>query len=122
MPRLPCPRCGRQLWPGYWRWVRFTAVSWEGCRRVERELRIWIRRGRCPACQRSQALLPSFLLERRLDVAPGIGQAVAESVKGRGQRKVAERHRRPHSTVRGWRRRHRARAAELAQLVVGLGP
>jgi transposase-like protein len=116
VPRLPCPECERPLvfWSGYWRWVR-----------AERDLRIWVRRGRCPVCKRSQALLPSFLLERRLDAVPVIGQAVAESVAGRGLRKVAEERGRPHSTVRDWRRRHRARAAELvvelAQLAADLG-
>jgi transposase-like protein len=64
-------------------------------------------------------------LERRLDAVPVIGRAVAESVAGPGLRRVAEEQGRPHSTVRDWRRRHRARAGELvvelARLTVELG-
>jgi Domain of unknown function (DUF6431) len=55
---LACPGCGRRLggWGGYWRWVRGPGSA-----------RLWIRRGRCSTCARSHALLPDFLLERRLD-------------------------------------------------------
>jgi hypothetical protein len=102
-------RCG-----GYPRWARET-----------REWRIWIWRERCRSCRRSHSLLPSFLLERRLDVVEVIGEGVRRSVAGEGLPKIAAALGRPYSTVRDWRRRHRGRAgdlvAELAARVVELG-
>ena len=56
------------------------------------------------------ALLPVFLLLRRLDPVAVIGNAVARMVGGVGARSVAERAGVPHTTARDWRRRHRARA------------
>ena len=58
-------------------------------------------------------LLPSFLLERRLDVVEVIGEGVRRSVAGEGLPKIAAELGRPYSTVRDWRRRHRERAGEL---------
>jgi len=99
---------------GYPRWAREA-----------REWRIWIWRGRCGSCRRSHGLLPSFLLERRLDVVEVIGEGVRRSVAGEGLPKIAAELGRPYSTVRDWRRRHRERAvelvAELAGRVVELG-
>jgi hypothetical protein len=116
--QLPCPDCGRWLggWGGYWRWVRGRGSR-----------RLWIRRGRCSACARSQALLPDFLLERRLDEVEVIGHALALSVGARlGMRRVAEPLEVPMTTVRGWRRRFGLRApvlaAALVALAVGLHP
>ena len=56
---------------GYPRWAR-----------AAREWRIWI--WRCRRCGRSHTLLPSFLLERRLDVVDVIGEGVRRSVAGEG--------------------------------------
>ena len=99
---------------GYPRWAR-----------AAREWRIWIWRGRCRICRRSHGLLPSFLLERRLDVVEVIGEGVRRSVAGEGLPKIAAELGRPYSTVRDWRRRHRKRAGELvvelAAQVVELG-
>ena len=77
-----CPECGRQLsrWGGYWRWLR-GSDTW----------RLWICRGRCSSCRRSHALLPDFLLARRLDEVEVIGRAlVLAIVIGLGMRTVAD--------------------------------
>lgn len=107
-----CPICGQRLgrWGGYWRWVRGRGTE-----------RLWIRRGRCPICRRSHALLPDFLLERRLDEVQVIGQALVLSIaSGLGMRAVAERLSLPMTTARDWRRRFRARALVLATALVAL--
>jgi hypothetical protein len=103
------------FWSGYRRFVRGRA----------RVHRIWIRRCRCRPCARSHALIPSFLLMRRFDSAGVIGAALARSVSGTGLRTVATAIDVPHTTVRGWRWRFRARAPVLAagfgSLAVALG-
>jgi hypothetical protein len=73
----------------------------------------------------SRALLPGFLLVRRLDPVHVIGAAVAWAVSGSGIRPLATRLGVPYETLRGWRRRYRCRAPTLAAgfaaLAVGLG-
>lgn len=105
-PRRACPDCGGPLiyWSGYRRFVRG----------LERVHRIWIRRCRCRVCARSHALIPSFLLVRRYDPAGVIGAALARSISGMGMRNVAAVLDLPHTTVRDWRWRFRARAPVLA--------
>jgi len=91
-----CTGCGKQLarWGGYWRWVRGRSTG-----------RLWIRRGRCSRCRRSHALLPDFLLERRLDEVEVIGHALALGIaSGLGMRSVANRLGVPMTTAREWRR------------------
>jgi hypothetical protein len=116
-PRRACPDCGGPLilWSGYRRFVRGR----------ERVHRIWIRRCRCRPCARSHALIPSFLLVRRVDPAAVIGAGLARSVWGLGLRSVAAALDVPHTTVRDWRWRFRARAPVLAagfgSLAVALG-
>lgn len=108
VPRRRCPSCHGVLifWSGYRRFVRHQGTS----------VRIWVRRGKCRRCNVTHALLPSFLLRRRLDPAAVIGGAVARIVSGVGVRPVAQALGVPHTTARDWRRRHRARApAWLAQ-------
>ena len=107
-----CPDCGHRLggWSGYWRWVRGPGTQ-----------RLWIRRCRCSRCRRSHALLPDFLLERRLDEVQVIGQVLALSIAGGlGMRPVAERLSVPMTTARDWRRRFRARALVLATALVAM--
>jgi transposase-like protein len=107
-----CPNCERRLggWSGYWRWVRGPGTE-----------RLWIRRKRCSRCRRSHALLPDFLLERRLDEVDVIGQALALSIAGGlGMRPVAERLGVPMTTARDWRRRFRVNALMLATALVAL--
>jgi hypothetical protein len=114
VPRPGCPACGAPMmfWSGYERSVRQGQV-W----------RIWVRRARC--C-RTHALLPSFCLQGRLDSVEVIGPAVAAAVAGLGTRSVARRGGVvPHSTARGWCRRHRQRArvglAVMTVMVTALG-
>ena len=105
VPRGLCPSCRREMvfWSGYFRFVRDGG-----------ERRVFIRRGRCCSpCRSTHALLPSFLLRRRLDPVRVIGPGLAQGVAGLGMAKVAAGLRVPHSTARGWRRRHRARAPAL---------
>jgi hypothetical protein len=117
VPRLRCPVCRGPLifWSGYERFVRRAGAS----------RRIWIRRAKCCRCEVTHALLPFFLLLRRLDPAAVIGSAVARMVAGAGVRPMAEGLAVPHTTARDWRRRHRARApawlARAEALVVELG-
>ncbi len=112
VPAQSCPGCQRRLtwWAGYWRWARGLGTQ-----------RLWIRRGRCSRCRRSHALLPDFLLERRLDHVEVIGQALALSIaSGLGMRAVAERLGVPMTTARDWRRRFRVHALVLATALVAL--
>jgi hypothetical protein len=102
-----------RFWSGYERFVR------DGVTR-----RIWIRRAACPACRVAPALLPSFVLLRRLDTVEVIGAALDRAVAGEGMRTVAVGLGVPHTTARGWRRRFAHRApmltAGLAALTVEL--
>jgi transposase-like protein len=107
-----CPDCGRRLgrWSGYRRWVNGPGTE-----------RLWIRRKRCSRCRRSHALLPDFLLERRLDEVHVIGQALALSIGSHlGMRPVAKRLGVPMTTARDWRRRFRLNAVVLATMLVAL--
>jgi transposase-like protein len=109
-PRPGCPGCGRvmQLWSGYARWVRVGGRTW----------RVWVRRARCPSCRVTHALLPSFVLARRVDVVEVIGAALERAMAGVGLRPIAAWLGVPHTTVRDWRRRFARRAGLLA---AGLG-
>ncbi len=108
VPRPDCPGCGdpMRFRSGYGRHVRCGGGTGR---------RIWIRRGACVACGRSHALLPSFLLERRLDVVDDIGAVIevvcdGQSVVGG----VARSRDVPYTTARDWLRRFSARAPMLA--------
>src|SRR4051794_26756266 len=106
----PCERRRLGGWSGYWRWVRGPGTE-----------QLWIRRGRCSRCLHSHALLPDFLLERRLDEVEVIGQALALGIVGRlGMRRVANHFGVPMTTVRDWRRRFRLRAPALATALVAV--
>jgi hypothetical protein len=87
---------------------------------------MFVPRLRCGPCRVSHALLPAFVLAWRLDVAETVGTVLAEVAGGGcGVRPAAARAGVPDTTVRGWVRRFRARAAELgvvfAALAVDLG-
>jgi hypothetical protein len=82
---------------------------------------VWIRRCRCSRCRRSHALLPDFLLERRVDQVQVIGHALALGItRGLGMRPVAERLGIPLTTARDWRRRFRVNAVRLAIVLVAV--
>jgi transposase-like protein len=107
VPRPECPSCLVPVvfWSGYWRHVR----------RPERERKIFIPRVRCRACGVSHALLPAFVLARRLDAAEPVGAVIGQVAGGAyGVRRAAAAAGVPHTTARGWVRRFAARAGELA--------
>lgn len=120
-PELPvgarCPFCGGVLgrWGGYERWVR----------RREEVFPLRLARAICRSCGRTHALLPSFLLARRIDVAQAILGALRMAGEGRGHRPVAAWAGVPETTGRGWLRRARhlaaARQAAFAALAFELG-
>jgi hypothetical protein len=107
VPRPRCPACLVPVvsWAGYWRHVR-----WQ-----ERERKIFIPRVRCRACGVTHALLPAFVLVRRLDAADAAGEVIGRVAAGVcGVRPAAAAAGVPHTTARGWVRRFTARAGELA--------
>jgi hypothetical protein len=112
VPAAACPECGRRLvgWSGYWRWVRARGG----------EHRIWVRRRRCPACRRSHALVPDFVVGRRLDAVETIGRGLVLAASGLGLRTVARRVEVPYTTARAWWRRFRARAPTLTAALVAV--
>jgi transposase-like protein len=99
---MRCPVCAGELgsWGGYRRRVRVGRARF----------RLLVRRARCRACERTHALLPGFLLARRLDVVDVIGCALEMAAGGRGYRPIAAALGRKETTVRSWLRRLRARA------------
>jgi hypothetical protein len=112
VPTQVCPDCQEPLtgWGGYWRWVHSAEAG---------EQRVWIRRGWCTRCRRSQALLPSFVFVRRLYEGRVIGSALERAAEGCGARTVARQVAVPHTTVRDWWRRVKTKAPELlASLLV----
>src|SRR6266542_104294 len=116
VPRADCPDCGQPMvfWSGYQRYVRLGRV-W----------RVWVARAKCRPCGVTHALLPSFLLLRRVDVVWVIGEALERVAAGVGVRPVAAGLGVPHTTVRDWWRRLGVRApvlvAGLCALLVELG-
>lgn len=113
VPRPVCPDCRRPLWwwGGYWRWLRCPGAQ---------ERRLWVRRGRCPACQRSHAVLPDFVLLGRLDPVEVIGRGLTLAARGVGLRRVAVQIGVPFTTARSWWRRFQARAPTLTAALVAL--
>jgi hypothetical protein len=65
-------------------------------------------------------LLPSFLLIDRLDVVQVIGVGLDHAAHGMGARTVAHQLALPHTTVRDWWRRLRARAPTLLVAILAL--
>jgi hypothetical protein len=117
-PRPDCSSCAGPL------------VFWSGCRRYVRAAgrcrKIFVPRVRCGRCRVTHALLPAFVLVRRLDVAEAVGGVVEEVSAGPGGvRPAAARADVPYTTARGWVRRFGARARDLgvafAALAVDLG-
>src|SRR5436305_12901500 len=107
VPRPDCPSCSSPVvfWSGYWRHVRWR----------RRERKIFLPRVRCRGCGVSHALLPAFVLARRLDAAESAGAVIGQVAAGAcGVRPAAAAAGVPHTTARGWVRRFAARAGELA--------
>jgi hypothetical protein len=116
VPEQRCPACRGRLrwWSGYWRGLRDAGAR----------VRMWVRRGRCAACEVTHAVLPDFLVERRRYAVEVIGRAL-EVVATSSAWGASVELDRPFSTVRDWRNRCRQRAAEmqarLAQLALQVG-
>jgi transposase-like protein len=112
VPRPTCPACQAPMvfWYGYFRPVRRGAT-----------LRVFLRRARCRACRVSHALLPSFLLAKRLDSVEVIGPTIEAVATGAGTRRSAREAGVAHETARSWWRRHRTRALAAAGLMSLLG-
>ncbi len=118
LSRPVCPGCSGTMtfWSGYTRSLRTG----------ERCVRLWVPRARCSPCRTTHALLPAFVLLRRLDTVETIGAVLDDVVDGpHGVRPVAKRLDVPHTTARGWVRRFAERAEQLsvafAALAVELG-
>jgi hypothetical protein len=117
VPRPQCPSCSSPVvfWSGYWRHVR-----WQ-----ERERKIFIPRVRCCGCGVTHALLPAFVLTRRLDAAESAGLVIGQVAAGAyGVRPAAAAARVPHTTARAGDLAvsFSALAAELGGEVVRLLP
>jgi hypothetical protein len=118
VPRQSCPGCSGSMtfWSGYTRSVRTG----------ERCVRLWVPRARCAPCDATHALLPAFVVLRRLDTVETIGAVLVGAIDGPdGVRPVAKNVNVPHTTARGWVRRFAERAEGLAvafaALAVDLG-
>jgi hypothetical protein len=109
--RLACPDCRGVLGP--WAHARSRTV-----RDVGGEVRVRPRRSQCRSCKATHVLLPDGCLLRRRDSVEVIGSALVEHAAGVGHRRIAARLDVPPSTVRGWLRRFRRWAIELAAFFV----
>ena len=113
VPRPDCPGCAAAMvfWSGYIRPVRVLGAC----------VRLFVRRVRCPACAVTHALLPAFVLVKRLDAVEAVGEALEAVLEGRsGVRPVARALGVPHTTARGWLRRVAERSGELVMSLAAL--
>lgn len=92
VPEQVCPSCGGKLgwWSGYWRKLRESGVR----------VRIWVRRGRCPPCDVTHALLPDFVVERRRYAVEAIGLVLEATAARVSAWKSSEELNLPFATVR----------------------
>ncbi len=118
VPRPLCPGCGAAMvfWSGYRRWIRHAG----------RAVRAWVARAKCRPCAKTHALLPCFVLTRRLDVVATVGTVLTCVATGAsGVRPAAKAVGVPHTTARGWWRAFAGKApvlaAGFAALAVSLG-
>lgn len=105
--QLVCPDCHGELRP--WGWARRRPLLGGDRIRVVRP-----RRARCRSCAGTHVLLPAVMLERRAYPVTVIGAALRAAVDGHGHRRIGGALGVPADTVRGWLRRLRARADDLA--------
>ncbi|MGH7378232.1 MAG: hypothetical protein ACREKK_12520, partial [Candidatus Methylomirabilales bacterium] len=89
--------------------------------RLGRAIPIWVRRQKCRPPNKSHVINPAFVLARRLDPVELIGPSLLRgNQQGWGSRRLALALDLPHTTVRDWRRRFRARAPTLAAGLAGV--
>ena len=105
--RLRCPSCTDGVL-GPWGFARERELRCPDGRRHQR-----FRRTRCRACRATHVLVPTSTLLRRVDLVEVIGAALLAKTAGVGHRRIAAALGLPATTVRGWLRRFRQRAAEL---------
>lgn len=105
-PRCPDPACAgvMHFWHGYRRHLR-----------DDRHRLIWIPRVCCTVCGMTHALLPWFVLPFKWDRVEVIGRALELAARGWGHRRIALAIGRSETTVRGWLRRIRRRAALISR-------
>lgn len=76
--------------------------------------RIFVRRARCARCGTGEALLPDFVLRRRLDSTTAVGAAVLAHVRCDSGTETTDLYGGvPTRTVRSWRQRFSERANDL---------
>lgn len=109
VPKLACPVCEVKL--RRWGWYERTL------RGVEEP--IPIRRGRCPECGRTHALLPDFVHARRRYAVEVIGAVIERAAVEVGPWRSSVELDIPFSTVRDWRVRCRERATLLLAVLAG---
>ena len=102
-----CIECGGRLigWGGYWRHLRDQLSV----------VQVWVPRRRCRSCGRTQSLLPSRALERRLDAVETIGEAVVQKLRGATIRATADALGLPSTTIRDWLSRFHERAPAMGR-------
>ena len=111
---LLCPGCGGRL-GGHGHAVRrrvFTAGRFPVAVRP--------RRARCAACGVTHVLLPAWLLSRRCDGTPVIGDMLARAARGQGFRSIAAVTGVPEDTVRDRLRRFRSLAGRVREFFTRL--
>lgn len=112
-PRRKCADCGEIMTfaGSYRRQVREAGVVHE----------IFVRRLFCRRCDRSDALLPDFVLRRRRDSTCSVGAAVLEHYEVVIPEDATALYAGvPERTVRSWRQRFRARSSELSAVLGAL--
>lgn len=104
--RPDCPVCKVAMWFDgcYRRKVRQAGVVYE----------LVVHRVRCPRCRAGHAVLPGFVVARRLDSADVIGAALAAAVGAGAARGAAFVVAVPARTVRSWRARFAVISTPLA--------
>jgi hypothetical protein len=111
---LSCPGCGGRL-GGWGHAVRrhvFTAARFP--------VSVRPRRARCAACGVTHVLLPAWLLSRRCDGTPVIGDMLARAARGEGFRSIAAVSGVPEDTVRDRLRRFRGSAGRVREFFTRL--
>lgn len=104
--RIACPGCSGPL--SRWGFARAREV-----RMLHGTRSLTPRRAYCRRCEATHVLCPAWLMPRRRDGAQVIGEALRQSARGDGHRRIASRLGRPSGTVRGWLRASRSRAELL---------